>query len=255
MVPVTTAHPSSTDAALSGRRILITGAASGIGKATAELFVASGAQVALVDYDLAAVSGAATVLGMPSFGCDVGDAEQVARTIDAADAALGGIDGIVNAAGIFVPGTVEALKLEDWSRVMNTNLLGPLLVGRQALPALRRAGEATIVNIASIGGLQPAHGVSAYATSKAGLIMLGKCMAFELSPGIRVNTVCPGSIETPMLEGGLTAETRARLEKTNMLQRLGRPDEIAGSILFLTSHASSYVNGATLVVDGGYSWR
>jgi NAD(P)-dependent dehydrogenase (short-subunit alcohol dehydrogenase family) len=245
----------SSENPLSGRRILITGAGSGIGKATAQLFIASGACVALVDYNLDAVTAVAAELNMPAFGCDVGDLKQVERMVAGAETALRGIDGIVNAAGIFTGGAIENLGAKDWHRVMNTNLLGPFLICRQALSALRQASSATIVNIGSIGGLQPAHGVAAYASSKAGLLMLSKCMAFEFGPSIRVNTVCPGTIETPMMQNGLNDETRARLRNANAMKRLGRPDEIAEAILYLTSQASSYVNGATLVVDGGYSWR
>ncbi len=240
---------------LSERRILITGAGSGIGKATAQLFAASDARVALVDYNLEAVTGVAAELKMPAFGCDVGDLDQVERMVAEVETALQGIDGIVNAAGIFVPGAIENLSAKDWQRVMNANLLGPFLICRQALPALRRAVSATIVNIGSIGGLQPANGVAAYASSKAGLLMLSKCMAFEFGPSIRVNTVCPGTTETPMMQNGLNDEIRSRLKNANALKRLGRPEEIAEAILYLTSQASSYVNGATLVVDGGYSWR
>ncbi|GLR66990.1 3-oxoacyl-ACP reductase [Acidocella aquatica] len=246
---------SSSPSPLAGRRILITGAGSGIGKATAQLFTARAARVALVDNNLQAVTAVGDELKMPIFGCDVSNPDQVERMIPEAATALQGIDGIVNAAGIFMGGAIEDLRVHDWHRVMNINLLGPFLICRQALPALRQAASATIVNIGSIAGLQPAHGVAAYASSKAGLFMLSKCMAFEFGPTIRVNTVCPGAIETPMIQNGLTEDARARLQAANASKRLGRPEEIAEAILYLSSPASSYVNGATLVVDGGYSWR
>jgi NAD(P)-dependent dehydrogenase (short-subunit alcohol dehydrogenase family) len=248
-------EPDIRASTLAGRRILVTGAARGIGRATAERMVAAGARVALVDRRAEMLGEAAATLAMPHFACDVREREQVAATIAEAETALGGLDGLVNAAGISIGGTIDEMDPDGWQKVMAVNLFGPFLMVKEAVAALRRAERATIVNIASIGALRPARGVSAYAASKAGLLMFGKCMAFELGPAIRVNTICPGTIETEMTRGLLTDEaTRTRLSTGNALGRLGQPEEIAEAVTFLTDHQSSYVNGATLVVDGGYVW-
>lgn len=240
---------------LAGRRILVTGAARGIGRAIAARMVAAGARVAIVDRRAELLEETAEALGMPGFACDVSEREQVATVVGQAEAALGGLDGLVNAAGISLGGTIDEIEPDAWHKVMTVNLFGPFLMVKEAVPALRRAAKAAIVNIASIGALRPARGVSAYAASKAGLLMFGKCIAFELGPTIRVNTVCPGTIETEMTRSLLADEAiRTRLTTGNALGRLGRPEEIAEAATFLIGHQSSYVNGATLVVDGGYAW-
>ena len=146
--------------------------------------------------------------------------------------------------------------LDVWHAMLAVNLTGTMLVCRAATPALHRAGKATIVNIASIGGLQPARSFSAYSVSKAGVVMLSKCLALELGPEIRVNSVSPGTIETAMIADLLgNNATRDRLTTSAALQRVGAPSDIADALLYLTSDQSGYVNGANLTVDGGYSFR
>ena len=246
----------TTGGRLEGRRILITGAAQGIGRATAAVFGGQGAELALLDLEGDRLEEVAGPLRATALACDVSDEQQVTAAVRAAEEALGGLDGVVNAAGVFRRGRVEDSTTDDWRVMLEVNLLGPYLVSRIAIPALRRAGRATIVNVASIGGLRPADGVAAYDASKAGLLMLSRCLAFELGPDIRVNAVCPGTIETRMtaelLQDPATAE---RLAKGNALHRVGAPEEIAHALLYLTSHESSFTNGATLVVDGGYVWH
>ena len=241
---------------LTGRRILVTGAASGIGRATAGLFAQHGAALALIDRDAAALAGVATALGATALPCDVADEAQVAAAVAGAVAALGGLDGLVNAAGISRRGLIEEVPTEVWRQTIDVNLFGPYFLCRAAIPALRRAGEATIVNIASIGALRPAKGVAAYCASKAGVLMLSKCLAAELAPDIRVNALCPGTVETAMTEELLADPATAhRLTTGNALGRLGRPEDIADAALYLTAQESAYTNGATLVVDGGYVWH
>ena len=240
---------------MAGRHILVTGAASGIGRATAEALATAGARLALLDRDTLGVAALADALGMAGIACDVADPASVSDAVARAERALGRLDGVVNAAGIGGWAKLDELDLAEWDRVLRVNLTGPLLVCRAALPALRRVNHGTIVNIASIGALRPASGVAAYNVSKAGLLMLGKCMAVEFAPTIRVNTVCPGPIVTPMLEPMLEDDAvRARLTDGNASGRLGQPEEVAQAIVYLSSDAASFVNGATLVVDGGYSW-
>ncbi|TVV75967.1 SDR family NAD(P)-dependent oxidoreductase [Sphingomonas solaris] len=240
---------------LTGRRIVVTGAASGIGLATARLLVEAGARVAMLDVSEERVKALAAAVGADAIICDVSDARQIEAAAVLAEQVLDGVDGIVNAAGILAMSPFEAISADMWHRTLAVNLTGPMLLSQALLPALRRAASATIVNVASIGGIRPGRGAGAYAASKAGLVALSKAMAVELGPRIRVNVVCPGTIETPMSDGLLLDTTiRERLVSSNMLQRLGQASEIADAIVFLTGGASSYVNGSTLVVDGGYTF-
>jgi NAD(P)-dependent dehydrogenase (short-subunit alcohol dehydrogenase family) len=251
-------------AALAGRRILITGAASGIGLATVARFLKEGARLAALDRDEAALSRmretfeAAPIHAAP---CDVSDSASVAGAVEAASAALNGLDGVVNAAGIDLVASIEEMSLADWSRVLAVNLTGPMLVMQAAVPHLRAAGNATIVNVSSGAGLSPLKHRMAYCASKAGLQMASKTLAMEAAEfGVRVNTVCPGAVETPLFRSGIDASpdpnsayeaVRARYA----LRRVAAPDEIAAAILWLTSAESSYVTGVALAVDGGRTFH
>ena len=245
-------HPLVPHAAgrLQGRRIVVTGAASGIGKATALLFSAEGASVALLDLDELGVAQVARQAGGHGFQVDVSSEESVARAVEGAAAALGGIDGLVNAAGIMHTGPMADIPVATWRKVLEVNLTGPYLVARCCLPWMRQESSASIVNIASAAGLLPnAPGLTAYAASKGGVVNLTRAMAAELAPAIRVNSVCPGMVDTPMAEG-----FRGNVGNY-ALKRIAAPDEIARVILFLTSHEASYVTGAALAADGGRSFH
>ena len=238
-----------------GRRIVVTGAANGMGLATATRLAEAGGRVALLDRDRAALDRLAGLEGMPRIACEVSDPGQVAAAAARVEAAFGGVDGLVNAAGIFVRGSLEELTVEQWRASFEVNLLGAVLMCRQFAPLLKREEHATIVNVASIGALRPNTGVSAYAAAKAGLVMFSKCMAMELAPAVRVNAVCPGTIETTMIAPLLAdPAARQRLSEGNALGRIGAAEEVADAIVYLSGPASSYVNGATLVVDGGRAW-
>lgn len=235
---------------LKGRCIVITGAGSGIGKATAILFAKEGASVVALDLDLPSAEATAREIGGYAVQADVSSEESTAAAIEKAAAALGAIDGVVNAAGIMLTGPMMQLSLSAWRKTLDVNLTGPYVVSRCCLPWLSKVPGATIVNIASAAGLLPnAPGLTAYAASKGGLLNLGRAMAAELAPAIRVNTVCPGMVDTPMAEGF----------RTNVgnyaLKRIADPQEIAQAILFLTSTDSSYVTGTTLAADGGRSFH
>jgi NAD(P)-dependent dehydrogenase (short-subunit alcohol dehydrogenase family) len=233
---------------LEGRRILVTGGASGIGRATAERFVTEGAKVTILDLDPAAV---AKQLGVEGVAADVTDDAGVQRAVEAAARTMDGLDGLVNAAGIFRFTPLGKSTSAEWLRILDVNLVGPARVSRAALPFLRTAKGSTIVNIASIQGLRPSARSGAYAASKAGLIGLTRSMAAELSPKVRVNCVCPGSIDTPMLASVAGEHTP---DVSNFLvPRLGGAEEIASGILYLTSNESAYVTGIALPVDGGRS--
>jgi NAD(P)-dependent dehydrogenase (short-subunit alcohol dehydrogenase family) len=240
---------------LQGRRIAITGGASGIGRATAALFAAQGAKVAVLDRTIPEAAGN----GLPAFACDVSSESDVAAAVGQAAEALGGLDGLVNAAGIFHPNTLEETPLPMWQSVMAVNLTGTYLVCRAALPFLRRSGDASIVNIASGVGLLPTGpGSAAYVVSKGGVIALTRVLALEAAPTVRVNAICPGAVETPMTEGTLRDESgavRSSVVRRYALQRPSSPDELANAILFLTSSDASSITGISLAVDGGRTFH
>lgn len=237
-------------AKLNGRKIVVTGAGSGIGKRTAELFASEGAQIALLDLNPSRVMPQAQTLGVHGYAVDITDEEAVQKAVAEAAEAMGGIDGLVNAAGIMGVGRVLDVSAAEFRRIVDVNLTGTYIVTRSCLPWLKAAPLATVVNIASAQGLLPnAPGHTAYAASKGGVVNLSRALAAELAPSIRVNTVCPGMVDTPMADG-------FRKNVGNYaLKRLADADEIARAILFLTGPDSSYVTGAALAVDGGRSFH
>jgi NAD(P)-dependent dehydrogenase (short-subunit alcohol dehydrogenase family) len=235
---------------LRGRRIAITGAASGIGRCTAQLFAAQGAALTLLDRNAAGLSELARDTRGHAFQVDITDEASVARAVEQGASAMGGIDGVVNAAGIMLRGSVLEVGVEQWRHVLEVNLTGTYIVVRCCLPWLTQAPFATIVNIGSGQALLPnAPDRSAYAASKGGVVNLTRALAAELAPAIRVNSVCPGLVDTPMAEG-----VQGNFGNY-ALGRLAQPLEIANAILFLTSSESSYVTGAALAVDGGRSFH
>jgi NAD(P)-dependent dehydrogenase (short-subunit alcohol dehydrogenase family) len=242
--------PPTPSGRLRGRRILITGAASGIGQRTAELFAAEGAALTLLDCDRRRLASVARETGGTAVEADVTQEPSVTRAVEQGAGAMGGIDGVVNAAGIVIHGSVLDVGLADWKLVLDVNLTGTYIVVRCCLPWLVKAPFATIVNIASGQGLLPNNpGMTAYAASKGGVVNLTRALAAELAPSIRVNSVCPGMVDTPM-----TAGLERDLDRY-ALGRIAEPLEIAQSILFLTATESSFVTGAALAVDGGRTFH
>lgn len=235
---------------LVGRRIVITGAASGIGRATALHFLNEGASLALLDRNSIALQSAFEGQDVHCFAADITNESQVAEVIEQAATAMGGIDGVVNAAGIMGKGSMLEVPAAEWRKQIEVNLVGTYIVSRSCLRWMMDEESATVVNIASAAGLLPnAPGLTSYAASKGGVVNLTRCMAAELAPRIRVNSVCPGMVDTPMADG-------YRANVTNYaLKRLADPKEIAAAILFLTSNESSYVTGSALAVDGGRSFH
>jgi NAD(P)-dependent dehydrogenase (short-subunit alcohol dehydrogenase family) len=235
---------------LQGRRILITGAASGIGRRTAELFAVEGAALTLLDRNGGGLAEVAReTRGLP-VEVDVTQEASVAHAVEGGAAAMGGIDGVVNAAGIVIRGSVLDVGVATWQRVLDVNLTGTYIVVRCCIPWLVKAPSATIVNIASGQGLLPnTPNMTAYAASKGGVVNLTRALAAELAPSIRVNSICPGMVDTPMTAGG------PRDVGPYALKRMADALEIAQAILFLTGTESSFITGAALAVDGGRTFH
>lgn len=242
------------DNKLVGRRIVVTGAASGIGKAIAELFCRHGASLALLDRKWS--EGSPVPHSAKAFECDVTDREAVARTMERSVEFLGGIDGLINAAGVLDISSIDELSAESWDRMLMVNVTGPFNIVKAALPYLRKEAVGTIVTIGSVSGLMPMAGTSGYSASKAAAHMFTKCLAFDLAPSIRANTICPGTIRTEMTRYIFEqAEHLARAESRTALKRVGEPIEIARAALFLSCEDSGFTTGTELPVDGGFSWR
>lgn len=238
---------------LSGKNALVTGSTRGIGRAIAETLAKSGARVAVVGRDLQKAQDAAAAVGNGSLGfaCDVSDTAAVAKLVADVEAAFGSIDILVNNAGIARDNLVMRLKDEDWDAVINANLRGAFAAIRAVSRGMMKRRSGRIINVSSIIGIIGNKGQANYAASKAGLIALTKSVAKELgSRNILVNAVAPGFIETEMT-AAMTPEAREALGKQIALERLGTPQDVAGTVAFLASDLASYITGQVLVVDGG----
>lgn len=248
---------------LEGRAFFVTGGASGIGLAVARLALLRGAQACIVDLDREALARASRALGsgVHAIACDVADAAQVAAAVADAAVRMGRLDAVVNAAGVDHMTPLEQITDAEWARTVAVNLTGPMLVCRAAAPHLRQAGGGTIVNVASAAGLVPLAGRSPYCATKAAVIMFGKALAMELADdNIRVNAVCPGAVDTPLLRTSYegqhdTAGALDAIRNRYALRRVAQPDELAEAVLYLSSPASSYVTGTAHAVDGGRSYH
>jgi NAD(P)-dependent dehydrogenase (short-subunit alcohol dehydrogenase family) len=239
---------------LSGKRALVTGASSGIGSACVMRFHAEGARVGGLD-----LAKPASALPLAAFElADVRDEEQVKGALAALDEALGGIDCVVNAAGVAGGTLAHELELAEWRRILDVNLTGAFLVAKHAIAAmLRRKRPGAIVNLASVYGLEGGESTAPYNASKGGVVLLTRNLALDYGPHrIRSNAICPGFIRTPMtaaLNDPALKEVADRVVHAHPLGRLGEPEEIAAAALFLCSDDASFVNGAALTVDGGYT--
>ena len=240
---------------------LVTGAARGIGLATAKRFLAEGWRVALLDIDAdtlarthAAVAASPAGSGATmAIHCDVADREGVAKAFAALAQKFGRLDALVNNAGIAVFKPILDVSYEDWSRVLAVNLTGPFLCTQAAAPLMRDTGGGAVVNITSISGLRASTLRCAYGTSKAGLAHLTQQQAIELATlGIRVNAVAPGPVDTAMAKAVHTPDIRAAYHDAIPLNRYGLEEELAEAIFFLCSDRASYITGQTIAVDGGF---
>ena len=238
---------------MSGKTALITGAARGIGLATARLMSQSGIRIAMIDRDAEELESVVhTVEGAKAFICDVADPAAVADMVRAVDSWSGQIDCVVNNAGVADFGPIEQTDFERWRRVMATNLDGVFLVSQACIPALKRS-QGSIVNIASISGLRASTLRVAYGTSKAAVIQLTLQQAAELGEyGIRANCVCPGPVRTKLAMAVHTQDIIDAYHDAIPLNRYGSEAEIAEAIVFLASDKASYVTGQVLAADGGF---
>ncbi len=247
---------------LRGRAGVVTGGASGLGRAAVLEFARVGARVVVADLAAASVAGEAVVAEAVALGAEAVFVETDVTIHTATEALVaacvemfGGLDFAVNNAGTTgQPGSVVDYPLDAWRATMSVNLDGVFFSMRAELPAMVEAGRGAIVNVASGAGLVGFAGLPAYVASKHGVVGLTKSAALECAPrGVRVNCVCPGSVRTPMLEGFLGGDERVERAMTAgvPIGRLGTPDEIAAAIVWLCSDAASYMVGHALVVDGG----
>jgi NAD(P)-dependent dehydrogenase (short-subunit alcohol dehydrogenase family) len=243
---------------LEGRKALVTGAATGMGRATAELFARHGAEIILFGLGDAVLDEAAETSGGKAVHGDITDPRAVTRAVDACD---GKLDIVVNAAGLMLPDEPETLSDDDWERSFAVNVTGAMQVCRAALPLLRRRGGA-IVNIASVGAFNASGRNAAYSAAKAALVSYTRSLAYAHgADGIRANAVAPGWVRTPMSEEEMRAAAAEKgstprkefeaLAARIALGRIAEPEEIAACCLFLASDEASFVTGAVLVADGG----
>jgi NAD(P)-dependent dehydrogenase (short-subunit alcohol dehydrogenase family) len=251
---------------LAGRTAIVTGGSRGIGKAVAESFAKAGARVVITSRKVSELE--ATAAEIKAFGGEafavpahLGKMDEIQKMVDAAKEKLGGrIDILVNNAASS-PSVASVLDSDErlWDTIMNLNIRGMYFISQAVARIMKTQGKGKIINIASIDGLKPEHGVSVYAVSKAGVFMITKAFASELAPyNIQVNTIAPGPFDTKMLNSrwfGLPPDEakkqRQSFEKMLPLGHIGNPDEIAGAAIYLASDASSYTTGAEIVVDGG----
>lgn len=238
---------------LSGRTALVTGSTRGIGYAIAQTLAGAGARVAVVGRDRARADEVASSVGgdAAGFACDVGDPASVTALVEEVEKAFGAVDILVNNAGLTRDNLMMRIKDDDWDAVLDANLRGAFVAIRAASRGMMKRRWGRIINIASVVGLVGNKGQANYAASKAGLIGLTKSVAKELaSRNILANAVAPGFIETDMT-AAMTAEARTALSGQIPLERLGTPQDIAGTVAFLASGHASYITGQVFVVDGG----
>jgi NAD(P)-dependent dehydrogenase (short-subunit alcohol dehydrogenase family) len=250
----------SSDMTFDNKAVLITGGSRGIGRAAAQAFLEAGARVAINGRTQDSVAQAIEVLGggdrLATAPGDVATAKGCEAAVGRALEALGGLDVLVNSAGVFERRPLAESDEAFWDSMMDINVKGTYFCSRAALPALQEGSGSSIVNLASIAGLEGYAGVTAYCASKGAIVNLTRAMAIELAPAVRVNCVCPGVVDTDMARLGFAEDGEARAELTDQaefhpMKRVATAEEVAAAILYLASPAAGFITGAALPVDGG----
>jgi NAD(P)-dependent dehydrogenase (short-subunit alcohol dehydrogenase family) len=246
-----------------GKAIVVTGAAGGLGRATALRLVAEGARVAITDRDAAGLAATAALAGNADAVVvvtgDVTLPETHDRVVAAAVEAFGGVHGLCNIAGTLgTGGPIDHYSTADFDRVMHVNCLAQMLAIQRVAPVMKRGGGGSIVNVASVGALVALPFMAVYCASKAAVLGLTRAAALELAPDIRCNAICPGGIDTPMAQTFLAQfpdreEMLGKLVGRQLIKRFAQPEEIAELLLFLMSDASSFVTGAVLPAEAGHT--
>ena len=238
---------------LAGKRVLITGGAGGIGTATAARFLEEGARVVVLDRDPAALSRLSSALSSlaGTIRADVANPDEVARALEEMGDLLGGVDILINNAGISIRHGFLDIRPEDWREVMEVNLNGVFFVAQQAARRMLEGDGGVILNMGSTNGLMGYPNYADYNASKAGVIELTRTMALELGPKVRVNAICPGFILTPMQAAEYTDQMQSEFAAKLPLNRLGRPEDVAALFAFLASDDAAFITGQCFVIDGG----
>ncbi len=238
---------------LKGKRVLITGGAGGIGTAAAARFLEEGARVIVLDRDAEACQRIEQQMPAleKSIIADVSSPDSVRQAFGQLDRQLGGLDVLINNAGISIRHRFMDITPQEWRRVIDVNLNGVFYVAQAAARSMLAGGGGVIINMGSTNGLAGYHYYGDYNASKAGVIELSRSMALELGPTIRVNAVCPGFIMTPMQEAEYTEEMQRAFSEKLPLKRLGRPEDVAALFAFLASDDASWITGQYFVIDGG----
>lgn len=246
---------ASLDFSLAGKTAVVTGAASGIGAAIAEAFAAKGATVALLDMNLAAAKAKADSLSAHAFACDVTDADSIANAVADVIATIGGIDILVNSAGIVDLAPAEDLSPKAWTRTIDVNLTGSFVMAQAVGRAMIAAGKGgRIINLASQAGSVAIEGHVAYCAAKFGIIGVTKTLALEWGQhGITVNSISPTVVMTDLGRKAWEGPKGEAMKAQIPVGRFAEPDEIAAAAVFLASDAAAMINGADLLVDGGYT--
>ena len=244
-----------------GKIVLITGAASGMGAASAREFAALGAQVVIVDRDSDLAQKVATEIGAdPPIVGDISDSAFCQRVVENVMEKHGRLDVLINCAGIIVRADAQSTTDEDWHKIMGVNVNGVFFMSREAIGPMKKQGGGAIINFGSIWGSVGAAGVVGYCASKGAVHQITRAMALDhVKDGIRINAICPGEVDTPMLRSGrprpITTEDLQKLADTVPIGRLADPAEIAKVVVFLASDAASYMTGSIITVDAGYTAR